>query len=120
MGTVTSLSPLNSFQGLADKMNPMSSLPVDLSAVTDIIHNAEDLAYLLIAIPLSANADTIALIEHVASQVDVVLDAAETFFAGLRTRRRMQETDETSQTTQRRLVESGCDKDIDGTFCIPA
>merc|ERR1712129_291934 len=65
--TVTSLSPLNSFQGLADKMNPTSSLPVDLSAVTDIIHNA-DLAYLLIAIPLSANADTVALIENVAGQ----------------------------------------------------
>jgi len=118
--TVTSLSPLNSFQGLADKMNPMSSLPVDLSAVTDIIHNAEDLAYLLIAIPLSANADTVALIEHVAGQVDVVLDAAETFFAGLGTRRRMQDKNENSQTGKRRLVETGCDKDIDGTFCIPA
>merc|ERR1712129_218513 len=117
---VTSLSPLNSFQGLADKMNPMSSLPVDLSAVTDIIHNAEDLAYLLIAIPLSANADTVALIEHVAGQVDVVLDAAETFFAGLGTRRRMQDKKENSQTGKRRLVETGCNKDIDGTFCIPA
>jgi len=98
-------------------MNPTSSLPVGLSAVADIIQNAQDLAYLLIAIPLSANADTIALIEHVAGQVDVVLDAADTFFAGLGTRRRMQET---SQTSQRRLVETGCDKDIDGTFCIPA
>jgi len=112
---IDSLSPLNVLQGLESVMNEI--IPLDV--LNDIDDTMKDMAYTIIAIPLSQNKDSMAVIEHACGSIDAVLAVAEDYFSSLSSgsRRRMQ-TNNATMPTRRGLLEKECTKDVDGVFCV--